>query len=148
MKKQKEKTIFLGWSGMLWGVLGGHPWVFLRDFRRILKNWIFKNQKLIETGLKWVKNRFKIGQNTIKNHMKNHKFYNNNISNIYIYMWWYLQKMMILAEDDDTCRGWWYLQRMMILMKNKNGHETDLEMSPRPLGATVFEEIYVRTMGK
>ena len=32
--------------------------------------------------------------------------------------------------------------------KNKNGHETDLEMSPRPLGTTVFEEIYIRTMGK
>ena len=30
----------------------------------------------------------------------------------------------------------------------KNGHETDLEMSPRPLGTTVFEEIYIRTMGK
>ena len=27
-------------------------------------------------------------------------------------------------------------------------HETDLEMSPRPLGTTVFEEIYIRTMGK
>ena len=27
-------------------------------------------------------------------------------------------------------------------MKNKNGHETDLEMSPRPLGTTIFEEIY------
>ena len=36
-------------------------------------------------------------------------------------------------------------------MKNPlfiNGHETDLEMSPRPLGTTVFEEIYIRTMGK
>ena len=30
----------------------------------------------------------------------------------------------------------------------KIGHETDLEMSPRPLGTTVFEEIYIRTMGK
>ena len=29
-----------------------------------------------------------------------------------------------------------------------NGHKTDLEMSPRPLGTTVFEEIYIRTMGK
>ena len=25
--------------------------------------------------------------------------------------------------------------------ENKNGHETDLEMSPRPLGTTIFEEI-------
>ena len=30
----------------------------------------------------------------------------------------------------------------------KNGHKTDLEMSPRPLGTTVCEEIYIRTMGK
>ena len=30
----------------------------------------------------------------------------------------------------------------------KNGHETDLQMSPRPLGTTVFEAIYIRTMGK
>ena len=27
-------------------------------------------------------------------------------------------------------------------MKNKNGHETDLETSPGPLGTTNFEEIY------
>ena len=39
--------------------------------------------------------------------------------------------MMILAEDDD-------------FHESKNGHETDLEMSPRPLGTTVFEEIYIR----
>ena len=32
--------------------------------------------------------------------------------------------------------------------EQKNGHETDLEMSPRPLGTTVFEEIYIWTMGK
>ena len=30
----------------------------------------------------------------------------------------------------------------------KNWHETDLELSPRPLGTTDFEEIYIRTMGK
>ena len=29
-----------------------------------------------------------------------------------------------------------------------NCHETGLEMSHRPLGTTVFEEIYIRTMGK
>ena len=33
-------------------------------------------------------------------------------------------------------------------MNGKKCHETDLEMSPRPLGTTVFDEIYVRTMGK
>ena len=27
------------------------------------------------------------------------------------------------------------------ILCKKNGHETDLEMSPRPLGSTVFEEI-------
>ena len=27
-------------------------------------------------------------------------------------------------------------------------HKTDLEMSPRPLGTTIFEEIYTRVMGK
>ena len=26
----------------------------------------------------------------------------------------------------------------------KKGHETDLEMSPQPLGTTIFEEIYIR----
>ena len=26
----------------------------------------------------------------------------------------------------------------------ENGHETDLEMSPRFLGTTIFEEIYIR----
>ena len=26
----------------------------------------------------------------------------------------------------------------------KNEQETDLEMSPRPLGTTIFEEIYIR----
>ena len=30
----------------------------------------------------------------------------------------------------------------------RNRHETDLEMSPGPLGTTVFEEIHIRTMGK
>ena len=30
----------------------------------------------------------------------------------------------------------------------KHGHETDLEMSPGPLGTTIFEEIYIRIMGK
>ena len=34
------------------------------------------------------------------------------------------------------------------ISRKKKGHETDLEMSPRPLGTTVFEEIYIRTMGK
>ena len=34
------------------------------------------------------------------------------------------------------------------MINKKNGHETDLEMSPRPLGTTVFEEINIRTMGK
>ena len=29
-------------------------------------------------------------------------------------------------------------------MKNKNGHETDLKMSPRPLGTTIFDEIQIR----
>ena len=33
---------------------------------------------------------------------------------------------------------------MMMFMESKNGHETDLEMSPRPLGTTIFEEIYIR----
>ena len=26
----------------------------------------------------------------------------------------------------------------------KHGHETDLEMSPRPLGTTIFDDIYIR----
>ena len=30
----------------------------------------------------------------------------------------------------------------------KNGHETDLEMSPGPLGTTIFEKNYIRIMGK
>ena len=30
----------------------------------------------------------------------------------------------------------------------RNGHKTDLEMSPGPLGTTIFEEIYIRIMGK
>ena len=30
----------------------------------------------------------------------------------------------------------------------KYDHETDIEMRPRPLGTTVFEDIYIRTMGK
>ena len=34
-----------------------------------------------------------------------------------------------------------------LYIAEKNGHETDLEMSPRLLGTTVFEEIYIRTMG-
>ena len=29
-----------------------------------------------------------------------------------------------------------------------NGHETDLEMSPGPLGTTIFENKYIRIMGK
>ena len=29
----------------------------------------------------------------------------------------------------------------------KNGHETDLEMSPGPLGTTTFEKHYIRIMG-
>ena len=36
----------------------------------------------------------------------------------------------------------------IIYMQNQNCHETDLEMSPRPLGTTVLGEIYIRTMGK
>ena len=32
--------------------------------------------------------------------------------------------------------------------RKKYGHETDLEMSPGPLGTKVFEEMYIRTMGK
>ena len=27
------------------------------------------------------------------------------------------------------------------IREKQNGHETDLEMSPRPLGTTIFEEI-------
>ena len=39
------------------------------------------------------------------------------------------------------------LENMMNNM-NKNGHEMALEMSRGPLGTTVFEEIYIPTMGK
>ena len=35
----------------------------------------------------------------------------------------------------------------LIRNTEKNGHEVDLEMSPRRHGTTVFEEIYIRTMG-
>ena len=40
-KVEKSKTTknVWGWSGMLWGVLGGHPWVFLRDFWIFLRTW-------------------------------------------------------------------------------------------------------------
>ena len=31
-----------------------------------------------------------------------------------------------------------------IIIIDKNGHEMDLEMSPGPLGTTIFEEIYIR----
>ena len=33
------------------------------------------------------------------------------------------------------------VEKQSELMKNRNGHETDLETSPRPLGTTIFEEI-------
>ena len=35
-----------------------------------------------------------------------------------------------------------------LITQKENGHETDLEMSPRPLGTMGFEEIYIRTLGK
>ena len=37
---------------------------------------------------------------------------------------------------------------VVVAVVEKNGHETDLEMSPGPLGTTVVEEINIRTMGK
>ena len=42
----------------------------------------------------------------------------------------------------------WPLPVYFIFIGKENGHETDLEMSPRPLGTMVFEDIYIRTMGK
>ena len=53
----------------------------------------------------------------------------------------------------DAPKGWKWFKDIVqgsfqIHVGLKNGHETDLEMSPRPLGTTVFEEIYIRTMGK
>ena len=52
--------------------------------------------------------------------------YTDKYLHIYIYVdipIQHLQNMMILAEDDETCRG------SYLIMENKNGHETDLEMS-------------------
>ena len=43
----------------------------------------------------------------------------------------HLNLLPILAEDDD-------------FMKKQNGNQTDLKISPRPLGTTIFEEIETR----
>ena len=53
------------------------------------------------------------------------------------------------GPQNGKCMNIGAKNRMFYMIFNrKNGHETDLEMSPRPLGTTVFEEIYIRTMGK
>ena len=41
-----------------------------------------------------------------------------------------------------------YMYIYEVNVAEKNGHETDLEMSSRPLGTSVFEATYIRTMGK
>ena len=41
-----------------------------------------------------------------------------------------------------------YIQYCNVLFQYLILHETDLDMSPGPLGTTFFEEIYIRTLGK
>ena len=55
---------------------------------------------------------------------------------------------IIFAFSNEWDRDFAVFWKRSNPLTQKNGHETDLEMSPGPFGTTAFEENYIQTMGK